>query len=152
MLFVNKFLGIDDTFMNHDAEIAGLMLWGHLGLTLIALGAALFGIYIAIMSSYVNASFSLDSIVASSDSAYLNQIRMLGSVSNSNSALVNSLFNNSTADLSNLLNATNQSENQISKEENNLNLYPYFYSLITVLGGIIFACSELKLRKLESSP
>ena len=137
--------------MNRDAEIADLMLWGHLGLTLIALGAALFGIYIAIMSTYVNASFSLDSIAASSDSAYLNQIRILGSVSNSNSVLVNSLFNNSTADLSNLLNATNQSENQISKAENSLNLYPDFYSLITVVGGIIFAYSELKLRKLKDS-
>lgn len=138
--------------MNRDAKIANLMLWGHLGLTLIALGAALFSIYIAIMGSYFNASFSLDGIAASSGSAYLNQIRMLGSVSNSNSVLVNSLFNNSTADLSSLLSAVNQSENRISKLEDSLNLYPYLYSLITVVGGIIFACSELKLRRLESSP
>ena len=137
--------------MNHDAEIAGLMLWGHLGLTLIALGAAFFGIYIAMMSSYVNASFSLDSIAASSDSAYLNQIRMLGSVSNSNSALVNSLFNNSTTDLSNLLSATNQSENQISKAENNLNIYHMAIPILLLIGVSIFLYSSYKLNKLKNS-
>lgn len=127
--------------MNRDAEIADLMLWGHLGLTLIALGAAFFGFYIAMINTSLGAQSSLGGMVYSAESLYFNKLAVINLISHNNSTLANFLINNSTVELSNSLKVINQSENQISKAENNLNIYPLAIPILLLIGVFIFVSS-----------
>lgn len=135
--------------MNRDAEIASIMLFGQAFLALIALSAAFLGIYIAMTSTYLNSSLSLYSIAASAKFAYLNQVRIIDSISHNNQTLANSLLNNSTADTNNLLGTINQTENQIEKSENSISFYPIVYLILMVVGGIGFAYCYFRLNRLR---
>ena len=66
--------------MNRDAEIANLMLWGHLGLTLIALGAAFTGIYIAMNSTIFSIETSLSSTATSTGYLHFGQVMRISSL------------------------------------------------------------------------
>lgn len=138
--------------MNRDAEIAYFMLAGELCLAVVALSATLFAIYIAIMNTYINSSFSLYGEATSAESVYLNQVKIIDSISHNNSTLANSLLTNSTADLNNLLAGINQNENQIGKSENSMWTYPIFYFIFMVGGGIGFAYCLFRLNKLRNNP
>jgi hypothetical protein len=66
--------------MNRDAEIANLMLWGHLGLTLIALGAAFTGIYVAMESTIFSIETSLPSTATSTGYLHFGQVMTISSL------------------------------------------------------------------------